>query len=114
MVVGMLRIPLAPDRHSEVIEVLKSVQGPVLFLPGCREYHIYQEQGEDPAVVLVERWTSRAALETHIRSDSYRRILCAIELAGGPPEVSFDVVSATEGMELIERLRGLGGGDKAT
>jgi quinol monooxygenase YgiN len=96
-----------------VLEVLRSIQGPVLAQPGCKAYHIYDEQGQEPAVVLVERWESRAALEAHIRSEIYRRILGAIELAGGPPEVSFDVVSGTEGMELVERLRRMGGAEKA-
>ena len=109
MIVGMLRIPLAPDRHAEVLEVLRSIQGPVLAQPGCVSYHIYDEQGQEPAVVLVERWESKTALETHIRSDIYRRILGAIELAGGPPQMSFEVVSAGEGMELVERLRKQGG-----
>jgi quinol monooxygenase YgiN len=77
-------------------------------------FHIYEEQGSDPAVVLVERWESKATLEAHIRSEAYRRILGAIELAGGPPEVTFDVVSTSEGMELIERLRKLGGADKVS
>ena len=113
MIVGMLRIPLASNRHAEVLEVLRSVKGPVLAQPGCKAYHIYDEQGQDPAVVLVERWESRATLEAHIRSDIYRRILGAIELAGAPPEMSFEVVSAREGMELVERLRRLGGSGKA-
>jgi quinol monooxygenase YgiN len=77
----------------------------VLAQQGCKSYHIYSEQGQEPAVVLVERWESKATLEAHIRSEIYRRILGAIELAGGPPEVSFEVVSASEGMELVERLR---------
>jgi quinol monooxygenase YgiN len=114
MVVGMLRIPLGPDRHAEVLEVLRSIQGRVLAQPGCKAFHIYEEQDPDSAVVLVERWESKAALEAHIRSMSYRRILDAIELAGGPPELSFDVVSTSEGMELVERLRKLTGGAKDT
>ena len=114
MVVGMLRIPLAQDKSAEVLEVLRSIQGPVLAQQGCKSCHIYEDQGPEPAVVLVERWESKAALESHIRSESYRRILVAIELAGGPPEVSFDVVSASEGMELIERLRKLGGASEVT
>ena len=113
MIVGMLRIPLAPNRHAEVLEVLRSIQGPVLAQPGCKAYHIYAEQGQEPAVVLVERWESKATLEAHIRSEVYRRILSAIELAGGPPEMTFDVVSSSEGMELVERLRRLGGSGKA-
>ena len=109
MVIGTLRIPVSPDRCAEVVEVLRSIQGPVLAQPGCAGCSIYEEQGPEQTVVLVERWESDAALEAHIRSESYRRILGAIELSGGPPEVRFERVSASEGMELIERLRNLGG-----
>ena len=73
--------------------------------PGCIACDIYEEQGPEPALVLVERWESQAALEVHLRSEIYRRILGAIELSGGPPEVRFDYVSATEGLELVERSR---------
>ena len=107
MVIGTLRILLSPDRRAEVIQILQSIQGPVLALPDCAGCHIYEEEDPEPAVVLVERWESEAALEEHIRSEAYRRILGAIELSGSPPEVHFDFVSASKGMELIERLRNL-------
>ena len=81
----------------------------MLAQPGCVACHIYEEQAPDQAVVLVERWDSQAALETHLRSEAYRRVLGAIELSGAPPEICFDYVSATEGMELIERSRTPGG-----
>ena len=105
MIVGTLRIRSAPHRRAEILEVFRAIQGPVLAQPGCAGCHIYEEQGPEPAVVLVERWDSQAALEAHLRSESYRRILGAIELSGAPPEVSFETVSASEGMELIERSR---------
>ena len=105
MLVSTLRIPVSADRRAEVLEVLRSIQGPVLAQPGCAGFHIYEEPGPEEAVVLVEQWDSKAALETHIRSEAYGRILGAIELAGGPPEVRFDLVSKSEGMELIERTR---------
>jgi quinol monooxygenase YgiN len=104
MIVGTLRILPSPNRRADVLEVLQSVQGPMLAQPGCSGCCIYEEQGPERAVVLVERWDSEAALETHIRSEAYRRILGALELAASPPEVRFDSVSATEGMERIERV----------
>jgi len=106
MIIGTLRIQPSPHRRGDVLEVLRSVQGPVQAQPGCRAFHIYEEQEPEAAVVLVERWESQATLEAHLRSEAYRRILGAIELSGGPPEVSFDFISASEGMELIERSRG--------
>ena len=113
MVVGTLRIPLSPDRRVEVLEILRSIQGPVSAQPGCGGCRIYEEEDPELAVVLVERWESEAALEEHIRSEAYRRILGAIELSGSPPEVCFDFVSASKGMELVERLRGLGAAEKS-
>lgn len=114
MVVGIMRIPLDAAQRTEVLEVLQSVRGPVLAQPGCKAYSVFEERGEESAVVLVERWESKTALESHIRSEAYRRILCAIELAGAPPEVSFEVVSAREGMELVERLRRTEPSDRAS
>jgi quinol monooxygenase YgiN len=77
----------------------------VLTERGCLAFDIYEEQGAEPAVVLVERWENREALVAHLRSDAYRRVLQAIELSGAPPGVRFDEVSASEGLELVERLR---------
>jgi quinol monooxygenase YgiN len=112
MIVGTLRILPAPDRRADVLEVFRSVQGPVLAQPGCISCHIYAEQDPEQAIVLVERWENEEALQAHIRSEAYRRILGAIELSGPPPEVSFDHVSASEGMELIERSRGGAGAER--
>ena len=114
MVVGTLRIPLPQGHRAEVLQILRSIQGPVSAQPGCAGCHIYEEEDPEPAVVLVERWECEAALEEHIRSEAYRRILGAMELSGSPPEVCFDFVSSTKGMELIERLRNAGGTSRAS
>ena len=105
VIVGTLRIRPALHRHAEVLEIFQAIQGPLLAQPGCVACHIYEEPGPARAIVLVERWESQAALETHLRSETYRRILGAIELSGAPPQVQFDYVSATNGMDLIERSR---------
>jgi quinol monooxygenase YgiN len=109
MVVGTLRILPLPNRRPEVLEILRSIQGPILAQPGCTACHIYEEEGPEPAVAFVERWESREALEAHLRSEMYRRVLGALELSGGRPDICFEEVSASEGMELIERSRNPGG-----
>jgi quinol monooxygenase YgiN len=105
MIVGTFRIVPPPDRRLDVLEILRSVQGPVATQPGCVACHIYEEEAPEPAIVLVERWESQPALEAHLGSEIYRRILGAVELSGAPSEVCFDNVTESEGMELIERVR---------
>ena len=109
IIVGTLRIVPLPDRRGEVLEILRTVQGPVRAEPGCAGCDIYDEQGTEGAIVLVERWETEAALDAHIRSEAYRRVLGAIELSGAAPEVRFDHVSVSEGMEKIARSRGMDG-----
>jgi quinol monooxygenase YgiN len=105
MIIGTIRILPAPDRRADVLEILRSVQGPVRAQPGCAACDVFDEQGPESAIVFIERWDSDATLEEHLRSETYRRILAAIELSSHPPDVRFEHVSAAEGMELIERLR---------
>lgn len=110
MIVGTVRILPPPNRRDQVLELLHSILGPVTAQEGCAACHIYEEHGPEEAVVLVEQWVSAEALDAHLRSEAYRRILAAIELSGSPPEVRFDHVTATEGLELVERSRAPGGG----
>jgi quinol monooxygenase YgiN len=105
MVAGTLRILPPPERRIDVLEILRSIQGKVATQRGCAAYHIYLEDGPDAAIVLVERWETEAALEAHLRSEQFRLILSALELAATAPEVCFDHVSGSEGMEVIERAR---------
>ena len=105
MIIGTVRIQPSPERHAAVVEVLQSVQGRVRAQPGCAACDIFDEQGSEPAVVLIERWETDEALEEHLRSETYGWVLAAIELAGRQPDIRFERVSASEGIELVERLR---------
>jgi quinol monooxygenase YgiN len=105
MIIGTVRILPPPDRHAAVLEILRSVQEPVRAQPGCAACDILDERGPEAAVVLLERWETAETLEAHLRSEAYRRILGAIELSGGQPDIRFEHVSASEGLELVERLR---------
>jgi quinol monooxygenase YgiN len=112
MIVGTVRILPQAKRREEVLEILRSVQGPVLAQPGCTACDIYEEQGTERAIVLVERFESDEALQAHLRSDTYWRVLRALELSQGEPEIRFEHVSASEGLELIERYRLVAGVEK--
>jgi quinol monooxygenase YgiN len=105
VIIGTIRILPPRNRRADVLGILLSVQGPIRAKPGCSACDIYEERGPEHGIVLVERWISDAALETHLRSEVYLRILTAMELGGGSPTIRFEHVSSAGGMELIERLR---------
>ena len=106
MIVATVGITPSPKRRGDVLEILQAIRGPVAAQPQCVACQVCEELSPGSAVVLVERWESEAALREHIRSESFRRILAAIELSCCAPEIRFDFVSRSDGMDLIERLRG--------
>ena len=106
MVISTIRLVPSPKRHAEVLEILRSVVGPAESQPGCLSCDIYEEDGPDQATLLCERWRTSAALQEHILSDLYLRVLAACELSSRPPEFCFHHVSRTQGMDLVHTLRG--------
>ena len=109
MIISTLRIVPSPKQHSAVLEILLSVLGSTEIQPGCLSCGVYEEKGPERAVVFRAHWETESALHKHICSDFYPRLLIACELSNRPPEVCFHHVSATQGMDLIEQLRGRGG-----
>ena len=89
-----------------MLSILRSVQGPTQVTPHCVACQLYEEYGDREAVLYIEQWDSKLEFQEHVRSEPYRRILAAIELSKTPPELCFHQVSATEGLELVHRLRG--------
>ena len=111
MVLSTIRIQPSPLQRIRALEILRSVQGPTQACPGCVACRIYAEDDADEAILFCESWETETALEEHVRSDLYRRVLAALELSDRAPEVCFHHVASTQGIELIRHLRGVGHSD---
>ena len=67
---------------------------------------VLQDVVDANLISFVQEWDSREAMAEHIRSKDYRNILAVMELASEPPEIKFVEALNTDGMELIEEIRG--------
>jgi len=89
-----------------VIELLRSVQSLLRPASGCLDCYISEKDSVHKPIHYTEQWESESALETHLRSELYRRVLAALELSKREPEVHFYYTTETKGFELIEAVRG--------
>jgi len=55
--------------------------------------------------MLEEIWSSQNDLERHLRTDKFHTVLLVVEMASVYPEIRFDVIADTTGMETIQRIR---------
>jgi len=72
--------------------------------PGCISYCLYEDIENKNFFTLVEEWKTRVDLETHVRTDNYRRLLVLMNLLRVPPKLRFSTVSRTTEMELLREL----------
>ncbi len=106
MIISTLRIVAAPKSRATVIRTLAAQMAPVRVQPGCLRCDLYRDVEDPGAIALMEEWESQADLDLRLRSEEYRAVLAAIELAQEQPVIHFDTVTRRAGLEIVASARG--------
>ena len=105
MVIAMVRVVVPESKRVEVLQALRLLRGPTAARMGCDSFHVYRDDEHENALLLLQQWASEADLDRYIRSDLYSTILAVIETAIEPPDIRFDTIAATAGVELVAAVR---------
>jgi quinol monooxygenase YgiN len=105
VVIVLVKIIPRPGQKQVVMDLFQSVRGPTSIKPGCTECSIYDKLNNDETILYFEQWSTMEALQQHIVSSLYTRVLAAMEFAGEQPEISFHEIAHTRGFEFVEALR---------
>jgi quinol monooxygenase YgiN len=105
MITATLRVTVPADRRNEVLDLLRSVIEPTQVEPGCLSCRLYQDLENEEGLLFEEEWKTQADLDRHIRSDRYLKILAAIDMSSKPPEIRFNTIARTKGIEAIRAAR---------
>ncbi len=105
MIVANIRIKVRPDQKVGLVTALRSMLGPTSVERGCRGCRLYQDLADEDSLYWVEEWVDRESLDRHLRSPDYLNILEVLEHAVEKPDVTFDTVQRTHGIELIAEAR---------
>jgi quinol monooxygenase YgiN len=105
MLLAMITIFPSQGKTSTVLDVLESMRGMIATNPDCVGSTLAVEGDEGGSIHYTERWRTREALDRHLRSSLYCRVLEAMELSQYPPKVEFFAVQDIGGLDLIEQAR---------
>ena len=108
MILATLRIAIPLEKRGEALKILKSMVARNQAQPDCVFCRICEDALEDNVLQFEEMWRTEEELERHLRSDQYHRVLLVMEMALKHPEVRFDTVTSSRGIETIEQARGQG------
>jgi len=105
MVRSIIRMLIPLEKQSEALDILGSMIEQTQFEPGCVSCRLYRGVEDARAIMFEELWLSEEDVQCHLRSDNYRKVLLVVELAVEPPEIRFDNITRSGGMEKIEQAR---------
>ena len=105
MVRSIIRLLIPLEKQSEALEILRSTIEETLFDQGCISCWLYRGVEDVRAIMFEELWVNDEDLERHLRSEKYRKILLVVEMAEETPEIRFDTIDHSAGLERIEQAR---------
>jgi quinol monooxygenase YgiN len=106
MILATLRMAIPLQKRGEALKILKSMVAPNQARPDdCIFCHICEDALEDNILQFEEMWRSEEELKRHLRSDEYHKVLLVLEMALKQPEIRFDTISSSTGIETIEKAR---------
>src|ERR671914_2290228 len=68
----IVTINAAPGRGSELAQAYKARCAEVMAEPGCEQFEVFQSVVSPDKLTILERWTDKAALDTHAKVNSTR------------------------------------------
>jgi quinol monooxygenase YgiN len=105
MIVSTVRMTIPPRKCAEALKILSSIAEQCRNYHGCICCHIYEDLQEKNVLMLEVLWKANEDLKLHIRSDEYRNLLMVLGMALKQPEIRFDTIAHSTGIETVEKAR---------
>lgn len=108
MIHSTIRIATDPVSRDEAETILRTMAERARMISGCIACRTYRDAHEINKLMFEAIWENEEDMNHHLRSDDFRNVLLAIEMAVEMPEIRFSTVSRVTGMETIEKARNPG------
>ena len=107
MIVATIRMAVSAGSRDQALSFFRAMTGRSRVHPGCLSSRVYTDEQEDNVLMFEQVWGNEADLDRYLKSDEYQKILVFLETAIVQPEIKFNTVSSSTGIETIRRARGL-------
>jgi hypothetical protein len=85
------------------MQALRSLTAPLRLRPGHIGSSMWTDS--DHTVHYEEEWATESDMRDRVVSDAFTRLLAVIEASEGLPEVQFNFVSKTRGLDYVAEVR---------
>jgi quinol monooxygenase YgiN len=105
MIQARLKMNFSSEKIDETLQILRSVVERTRVERGCVSCSVFLDTENEHVVVFEEKWMSDEDLQRHLRSEDYQKVLLVMEMAITQPEIRFETITDSSGVETIEEAR---------
>ena len=106
MIIVRITMKVLMEKRMEMMQTLLSMILPVGKEKGCLSYDVFCDMEDNDVFSLIEEWENREDLDRHIRSERFSVLLGTKSLLAKPLAMKIHTVSHSEGVEVVNALRG--------
>ena len=88
---------------SQALEAFRYLMLRTRLEPGCAGCSAWTDP--DGSVHYTEAWHTEDDMKRRVLSDHFVRLLAVLESTDSPPQVQFDVVTTTRGLDYVAETR---------
>ena len=102
---SFVKIVASPENRKEIQKTLNSLVSAIRIQPGCEGCYCGQNLENENTIFLFEEWQTETDLKRHLRSAQYKKVLALMDMSLEPPDIKFNTVSASRGIEVVIAAR---------
>ena len=88
MVTLSMRLSADQPNKDRFVDTVRGMLGPIRVEPGCLDCRLCEDVEDDCGLLLLQEWRDEPALSRHIRGNTFRSLLMALDLLSMPPLIS--------------------------
>jgi quinol monooxygenase YgiN len=92
-------------KRKEARSILYAMIMRIRLKEGCLSSCLYQNAMGGKTLLFEEIWADENHFQKHLRSDEFRNVLLVVEMASKPPEIRFDRIVHSTGIDAIKDAR---------
>ena len=105
MIETTIKMTVPAEKRKEVLQTIKAILGPIRREHGCIGCNCYVDVENESLLFIEEEWKTREDLENHLRSDHFSVLNGAMRLLRVEPDIRFNTIASTAGLEAIKAAR---------
>lgn len=105
MVQATVRMVIATDKIDEALHILHSIAERTRVEVGCFDCCVHRDTQDERVIIFEQAWKTEDAMLRHLGSEEYRNVLLVMEMCSEQPEIRFDTIAGSTGVETIEAAR---------